>query len=141
MRKNNKLYYLNHCTYLNQYHIIWTPKYRRKVLVSKYIKDELRRMFKYIAKWKQLRIISWHIGDEHIHLYIIIPPKYSVSYIVAVLKTKSSTWIKKKSKRIPKGPFWCRGFFCTTIGINEYVIKTYIEEQNRIRIKNLELNI
>lgn len=120
-------------------HIVWTPKYRGKVMVSKYIKDELKRMFKYIAQWKGLVIKEWHIGDEHIHLYIVIPPKYSISYIIAVLKTKTSTWLKKKNKKIPQGPFWCRGYFCTTIGINEIAIRTYIQNQERIREKYQQL--
>lgn len=68
-------------------------------------------MFNQIAKWKGFRIYKWHIGDEHIHLYISIPPKYSVSYIMEMLKGKTSTWIKKKTKKFPKGPLWCRGYF------------------------------
>ncbi len=75
--------------------LVWTPKYRGRVLADTYIKLELKRMFKNIAKWKGLTIVQWHIGDEHIHLYIIIPPKYSVAYVIQVLKTKTSTWLKE----------------------------------------------
>ena len=131
--KYYKLYHLEHCTYLCQYHMIWTPKYRGKVLVSKYIKDELKRIIKLICKWKGFVIRAWYIGDEHIHLYLIIPPKYSVSYAAGLIKTKSSHWLKKKNKKIPQGPFWCRGYFVTTIGINEIAIKTYIKNQERER--------
>ena len=140
-RHNNKLYFLNHCTYLCQYHIVWTPKYRGRVLVSKYIKDEVKRIIKLICTWKHIVIKAWHVGDEHIHLYLIIPPKYSVSYTIGLLKTKSSYWLKKKNKRIPQGSFWCRGYFVTTIGINEIAIKTYIKNQEHIRSKNLELQL
>jgi len=140
--KYYKLYHLEHCTYLCQYHLVWTPKYRGKVLVSKYIKDELKRIIKLICRWKHWQIKAWHIGDEHIHLYIIIPPKYSVSYAVGLLKTKSSAWIKKKNRqKIPPGNFWCRGYFATTIGVNEIAIKTYINSQEgkRSRQRQLEL--
>lgn len=139
--KYYKLYHLEHCTYLCQYHIVWTPKYRGKVLVSKYIKAEIRRILKMICKWKQIKIKAWHIGDEHIHLYLIIPPKYSASYIVGLLKTKSSYWLKKKNKKIPQGPFWCRGYFVTTIGINEIAIKTYINTQERKRSAQPQLQL
>lgn len=126
---NARLYQLNHCTYYCRYHLVWTPKYRGKVLADRYIKSELKNMFKQIAKWKGLAIFQWHIGDEHVHLYLSIPPKYSVSYTLEVLKGKTSTWIKKKTKKFPKGPFWCRGYFVSTIGITETAIKKYIENQ------------
>ena len=137
--KNGRLYTLNHCTYLCQYHLVWTPKYRGKVLVSKYIKDEMKRIFKQICRWKHFVIKAWYIGDEHIHLYVVIPPKYSVSYAVQLLKAKSSAWIKKKNRKIPLGSFWCVGYFVTTIGINEVAIKTYIKNQERYRKTSLQL--
>jgi putative transposase len=126
---NGRLYHLDHCTYLCQYHLVWTCRYREPVLADKYIKQELKRIFKLIAKWKGLRIIAWHVGDEHIHLYLIIPPKYSVAYCVNILKAKSSTWLKKKTKKIPKGSFWARGYFISTLGINEMTVRKYIEHQ------------
>jgi len=93
------------------------------------IKAELKRIFKLICRWKGFQIIAWHIGDEHIHLYIVVPPKFSIAYAVSVLKGKSSAWIKKKNRRIPKGTFWARGYFVSTIGIQEAAMKKYIENQ------------
>ncbi len=58
------IYKLSHSTYICQYHIVWTPKYRGRVLADTYIKLELKRMFKNIAKWKGLTIVQWHIGDN-----------------------------------------------------------------------------
>ena len=126
---NARLYQLNHCLYYCRYHFVWTPKYRGKVLADKYIKSELQSMFKQIAKWKGLTIFQWHIGDEHVHLYVSIPPKYLASYVMEILKGKTSTWIKKKTKKFPKGPLWCRGYFVSTIGIAEAAIIKYIENQ------------
>ena len=99
-----------------------------------FIKQELKRMFKLIAKWKELKIHAWHIGDEHIHLYLSIPPKYSVSYVIQILKGKTSTWIKKKTKKIPKGTLWARGYFVSTIGANEHQIKNYINDQSHHQV-------
>ena len=137
----HKVYQLSHCTYVCQYHIVWTPRYRGKVLSDNYIKQELKRIFKFIAKWKGLRLIQWHVGDEHIHLYLIIPPKYSVSYIICILKSKSSSWLKKKTKKFPPGSLWARGYFASTIGINEFAIRAYIQNQDKrkVEIENLKL--
>lgn len=137
----HKVYQLSHCTYVCQYHIVWTPRYRGKVLGDNYIKAELKRIFKFIANWKGLKLVQWHIGDEHIHLYLIIPPKYSVSYIICILKAKSSTWIKKKTKKFPKGSLWGRGYFVSTIGINEFAIRAYIQnqDQRKVDMENFKL--
>ena len=130
---NARLYRQDHAVFRCEYHLVWTPKYRGKVLVSASIKSEMRRIFKLIAAWKRCEVQGQHIGDEHIHLYILIPPKYSVAYVVNVLKSKSSAWIKKKNKQIPPGAFWCRGYFATTVGIDEWAIRNYIANQENKR--------
>ncbi len=131
---NRRLYQLSHSTWVCSYHIVWCPKYRGKVLGHSYIKQELKRMFKYIALWKGLSIYQWHIGDEHIHLFISIPPKYSVAYIIQVLKGKTSMWLKKKTKKIPQGTFWARGYYVSTVGANEHQIMNYVRNQNHHQI-------
>src|SRR5581483_2822645 len=92
---NGRIYQLSNCTYLCRYHLVWTSKYRGKVLADRYIKQELKRIFRLICRWKGYTIHAWHVGDEHIHLFVSIPPKFSVSYAMAILKGKSSAWIKK----------------------------------------------
>ena len=134
MGMRTKCCQLDHCTYNCSYHIVWTPRYRGKVLADTYIKQEMKRMFKQIANWKGLTIYAWHVGDEHIHLYIGIPPKYSASYIVQILKGKTSGWIKKKTKRFPKGPLWGRGYFVSTVGANEQAVKKYVENQTHHQV-------
>ena len=138
---NKHLYQLNHCTYLCQYHLVWTPRYRGAVMSSMFIKAEFKRIFKAICRWKGFKIYAWHIGDEHIHLFITIPPKYSVSYALSILKGKSSAWIKKKTKKFPPGSFWARGYFVSTIGIQEAAMMRYIRNQShhQIEIQKLPL--
>lgn len=131
----SRLYSLEHCTYTCQYHIVWCTKYRGKVLTDNYIKQELKREIKAICKYKGLQPVQWHIGDEHIHLYVIIPPKHSVAYAVQMLKSKTSNWIKKRSKKIPRGTLWSRGYFVSTVGINEQQIKNYIKNQDHHRVE------
>lgn len=132
---NRRLYQLTHTTWVCDYHVVWCPKYRGKVMSDTYIKQELKRILKAICKWKGFYIHAWHVGDEHIHLYISISPKYSVSYAAALLKGKSSAWIKKKIKKIPQGTFWARGYFVSTIGLNEHQIKNYIRHQYHHQIE------
>jgi len=131
---SNRLYCLDHCLYRCEYHLVWIPKYRGKVLADKYIKQLLRNIFKQIAKWKDLKIYAWHIGDEHIHLFVSVPPKFSIAYVVGILKGKSSAWLKKKTKKIPPGSFWGRGYFVTTVGINEIAMRKYVENQQHHQV-------
>ena len=136
---NRRLYQQSHCTWRCEYHIVWCPKYRGAVLKDAYIKQELKRMFKYIAKWKELEIHAWHIGDEHLHLAISVPPKYSVAYIVQILKGKSSAWLKKKTKKFPPGTLWARGYFVSTVGLNEHQTRAYINNQRHHQIDTLPM--
>ena len=139
MTSSGRLYQLSHCTYRCQYHIVWTPRYRGKILADKYIKAELKRIFKMIAKWKGFTVYAWHIGDEHIHLYLGIPPKFSVSYAMAIIKAKSSAWLKKKTKKLPMGSLWARGYFVSTVGIDEAIIRRYVQNQQHHQIEMRQL--
>ena len=132
---NRRLYQLSHCTYLCDYHVVWTPKYRGKVLHDYYIKQELKRIIKLICKWKGFTIQAWHIGDDHIHLYVTIPPKYSVSYAVSIITGKSSAWIKKKTTKFPLGTLWNRGYFVSTVGLNEFAVKKYVQNQQHHQVE------
>ena len=127
---NKRLYRLEHCTYTCQYHLVWATKWRGKVLSDTYIKAEFKRMFKQIAQWKGLVVRAWHVGDDHVHLHIDIPPKYSVAYVVQILKSKSSAWIKKKTKKYPRGTLWARGYFVSTVGADEHAVRAYVQNQH-----------
>lgn len=131
---NGRLYNLDHCTYVCQYHVVWVAKYRGRTLGDTYIKQEMKRIIKSVCQWKGFILLQWHIGEEHVHLYLMIPPKHSVSYAMCVLKSKSSGWIKKKTKKLPSGPLWCRGYFVSTVGINEQQIRNYIKNQDAHRV-------
>jgi putative transposase len=122
---------------------VWTPRYRGKVLADNYIKQELRRMFNQIANWKGLKIYAWHIGDEHIHLHIGIPPKYSIAYVIQILKGKTSAWLKKKTKKFPKGVLWGRGYFVSTVGADEIAVRNYVRNQShhQVNMNQLKLNV
>jgi REP element-mobilizing transposase RayT len=90
---------LSHCFYDLKYHVVWTPKYRGKVLGSEKVKHELRRIFESICRWKHWEIIELNIQEDHIHLCLLTTPRDSISYTMQILKGKSAAWMKQKIKR------------------------------------------
>jgi len=125
---------LSHCFYDLKYHIVWTPKYRGKVLAQGKIRDELRRIFETICKWKRREIMELNKQDDHIHLCILLTPRDSVSYAMQIIKGKSSAWMKKKIKRVnglyERESLWARGYFVSTIGLDEHLIQRYVKHQH-----------
>jgi len=112
---------------------VWTPKYRGKVLGDDKIQSELKRIFQSVARWKKMEIIELSIQVDHIHMVLLAPPTYSVSYTMQLIKGKSSAWLKKKIKHrvnlYDKGSLWARGYFVSTVGIDEFIIKRYVRHQ------------
>lgn len=98
-------------------------------MADKCIKTRLKKIIKMICKWKGYPIHAWRIGDEHALLFLTVPPKYPVSYVVAIIEGKSSAWIKKQTKVFPKGTLWNRGYFISTVGVNELAVEKYVENQ------------
>lgn len=126
---------LAHCFYDLKYHLVWTPKYRGRVLAHAKVKGELRRIFECICKWKHWEILELSIQDDHIHLCLLTTPRDSISYAMQILKGKSSAWLKKKIKRThglyEKESLWARGYFVSTMGIDEYIIRRYVQHQQQ----------
>lgn len=126
----------SHAAYRVQYHIVWTTRFSKKILVGgvqEYLEIKIKEARKYHLDWE---IVSVGIGEEHVHLSIEFPPKYSGSYVVETIKKNTSRHLKKKFKFIRKaywddGGMWSVGYFFSTVGINEEVIKNYIKYQGR----------
>ena len=84
--------HLNHATWECKYHVVFTPKYRKKLLFGK-IKRHLGQVFHDLARRKECRIEEGHLMPDHVHMLISIPPKYSVAQIIGYMKGKSSIWM------------------------------------------------
>jgi len=125
---------LSHCFYDLKYHLVWCPKYRGKVLGAEKIKQELRKIFESICKLKHWEIIELNVQEDHIHLVLLATPRDSVSYVMQLLKGKSSAWLKKKINRThglyEKQSLWARGYFVSTIGLDEHLIRRYVKHQS-----------
>ena len=108
-------------------------KVPRKGASGTKVKDELRRIFESICKWKHWEILELNIQDDHIHLCVLLTPRDSVSYAMQILKRKSSAWLKKKIKRkhglYERHSLWARGYFASTMGIDEHVVRRYVRHQ------------
>jgi putative transposase len=133
-----------HGAYHHQYHVVWIPKYRKKVLKGE-LKQYLEKALCDIETFHpDIEIETLSIQVDHIHLVIVIPPKYAVSDIVGKIKANTSREIRKRFpwiKRIYwRNEFWSVGFFSSTVGVNEDVIKRYVEFQEKVDTGKVQLD-
>ena len=129
---NNDRNSLAHTKWNCKYHIVFAPKYRRKVFYEEK-RLEIREIFRKLCEWKGIEIIEGEICPDHIHLLVSIPPKYSVSSVMGYLKGKSSLMIYQKWGNIKfayrNREFWSKGYYIDTVGKNTKMIKEYISNQ------------
>ena len=123
---------LSHSKWNCKYHIVFASKYRRKVFYGKN-RIEIAKIIGELCRWKDVHIISGEACPDHIHLFIEVPPKISISSFMGYLKGKSSVMIYEKwgnmKYKYRNRQFWCRGYYVDTVGKNEIAIKKYIENQ------------
>jgi putative transposase len=122
---------LNHTEWECKYHVVFIPKYRRKVIYGK-VRGELREVFRRLARQKECEIEAGHLAPDHVHMMISIPPKYSVSQVVGFIKGKSAIHIARtygeRKRNFVGQHFWARGYFVSTVGRDEQRVRTYIEK-------------
>ena len=123
---------LAHTQWECKYHIVFAPKFRRKVIYGK-IKADIGRILRELCERKGIEIIEAECCPVHFHLLVRIPPKYSVSEIMGYLKGKSSLIIFDRHANLKykygNRHFWCRGYYVDTVGKNEKKIAEYIRHQ------------
>ena len=124
---------LSHTKWKCQYHIVFIPKYRKKVLYGQ-LKEDVRDIIKTLCKYKGVEIISGAVCSDHVHLCVSIPPKMKVSEFMGYLKGKSTLMIYDRHPNLQSKwdkAFWARGYYVATVGnVTEAAIKKYIEEQS-----------
>ena len=123
---------LAHTKWKCQYHIVFIPKYRKKVLYGK-VKDDVREVIRTLCKYKNVEIIEGAVCIDHVHLCMSIPPKMSISEFMGYLKGKSALMIYDRHPELGNKwdrSFWARGYYVSTIGnVDEATIGKYIKEQ------------
>lgn len=135
--KDKDINSLNHTRYRCQYHIVFAPKFRRQVIYRE-IKVDIGKILRQLCQQKGIEIIEAELCPDHIHMLISIPsipPKYSVAQVMGYLKGKSSLMIFDRHANLKykygSRHFWCRGYYVSTVGLNEATIRKYIEEQEK----------
>ena len=125
---------LSHSKWACKYHIVFIPKCRRKTLYIQ-LRKHLGEVFRKLAAQKESRIEEEHLLLDHVHMLIAIPPKYAVSQVIGFIKGKSAIHLARvygEHKRNFVGQsFWARGYFVSTVGRDEEVIRRYIRDQEQ----------
>ena len=123
---------LRHSVWECKCHLVWIPKGRRKILYGQ-LRRELGEVFHELARQKECRIEEGHLLADHVHVLMSIPPKYAVAQVVGFLKGKSAIHIARvfsgRRKNFAGQHFWARGYYVSTVGKDEQVVRKYIKEQ------------
>lgn len=139
---------LAHTRWMCKYHIVFTPKYRRKIIYNK-LRRDIVQIIKDLCKWKGIEIIEGKAMPDHIHILVKIPLKMSISNFIGYLKGKSVMMIFAKHGNLKykfgNNNFWSTGYYVSTVGLNEATIAKYIKEQDTYdkmmdKISTKELN-
>ena len=130
----NVNYSLAHTNWMCKYHIVFTPKYRRKAIYGQY-REDLKEIIKILCKYKGIEIIEGHMMPDHVHLLVSIPPRISVSSFMGYLKGKSALMMFDRHANLKykygNRHFWAEGYYVSTVGLNEATIKKYIQDQEK----------
>ena len=135
---------LNHSVWDCKYHVVFIPKCRRKTLYGD-LRRYLGEVFRRLAQQKESRIHEGHLLSDHVHMLIAIPPKYAVAQVVGFIKGKSAIHLARvygeRKRNFVGQHFWARGYFVSTVGRDERVIREYIrkQEQEDARLDQLGL--
>ena len=131
-KQDNIVNSLAHTKWNCKYHIVFAPKYRRKIFCEEK-RLAIRDILRTICGWKGVEIIEGEVCPDHVHLLLSIPPKMSVSYFVGYLKGKSSLMMFQRFGNMKfayrNREFWCKGYYVDTVGKNTTAIKEYIANQ------------
>lgn len=139
---------LAHTRWMCKYHIVFTPKYRRKIIYNK-LRRDIVQIIKDLCKWKGIEVIEGKAMPDHIHILVKIPPKMSISNFMGYLKGKSAMMIFARHGNLKykfgNNNFWSTGYYVSTVGLNEATIAKYIREQDTYdkmmdKISTKELN-
>jgi len=128
---------LAHTRWMCKYHIVFIPKYRRKLIYNQLRKD-ISSYISTLCKYKGVEIIEGHMMKDHVHLVLSIPPKISVSNFMGYLKGKSSLMVFDNHANLKykfgNRKFWAEGYYVSTVGLNEATIVKYVQDQEKVDV-------
>lgn len=125
---------LSHSVWDCKYHVVFIPKKRRKTLYGE-LRRYLGEVFRKLAEQKESRVEEGHLMSDHVHMMIAIPPKYAVSQVIGFIKGKSAIHLARvygeRRRNFVGQHFWARGYFVSTVGRDEALIREYIRHQEQ----------
>jgi putative transposase len=128
---------LNHTKWDCKYHIVFIPKGRKKALFGP-IRRDLGEVLRRLAEQKECRVLEGHLMPDHVHMLVSIPPKYAVSSVVGYIKGKSAIYLARtygeRQRNFAGMNFWARGYFVSTVGRDEKMIRDYIQNQGLLAV-------
>ena len=135
---------LAHTKWMCKYHIVFTPKYRRKMIYNQH-REDVREIIKQLCSYKGVEILGGNVMSDHVHILVSIPPKMSVSSFMGYLKGKSALMMFDRHANLKykfgNRHFWSEGYYVSTVGLNEAVIKKYIQDQEKYDIAMDKLSV
>ena len=126
---------LSHVVYKCDYHIVWVPKYRLRILKGD-VRELLESDIRMLCEWKGCSVEELNVQADHVHLLVSVPPKVSISKLMGTLKGKLAIKLFKSYPNLKKKPywgnhFWARGYFVSTVGLDEEMIRKYVKHQEK----------
>ena len=141
---DNDINKLSHTSWNCKYHIVFAPKYRRKVAYGQ-LKRDIANILSTLCKRKGIKIVEAEICPDHVHMLIELPPNISVSSFVGYLKGKSTLMIFERHANLKykygNRSFWCRGYYVSTVGNNKEAVYRYVENQLKEDMMSDQLTI
>jgi putative transposase len=137
---------LSHTRWDCKYHVVFIPKKRKKKIFEA-LRRHLGEIFRELAKQKDSEVVEGHLMSDHVHMCLSIPPKYAVSNVVGYLKGKSAIAIARhfggRERNFTGEVFWARGYFVSTVGLDEAMVRAYIrnQEQEDERYDQMKLGV
>ena len=135
---------LSHTKWLCKYHIVFTPKYRRKAIYGQY-KESIGKILRQLCNYKGVEIIEAYAMPDHIHMLVSIPPNEKVSSFMGYLKGKSTMIIFERYAKLKykygNRHFWSRGYYVSTVGGNKQAVQKYIQNQEKEDMINNQIGL
>ena len=135
---------LSHSRWDCKYHVVFIPKCRRKTLYVQ-LRRHLGEVFRKLAEQKESRILEGHLMPDHVHMLIAIPPKFAVSQVIGFIKGKSAIHLARvygeRRRNFVGQSFWARGYYVSTVGRDESMIRQYIQDQEKEDQRLDQLNL
>ena len=134
---------MSHVRWECKYHVVFIPKYRRKVLYGK-LRQQIGGILRELCRQKGVELLEGHLMADHVHMCVSIPPKYSVAHTIGFLKGKSAVRIHRqllRERRMTGLHFWATGYSVSTVGMDETRIRRYIREQERLESGQGDLDL